>query len=165
MAKGKDGGIGLAAPADERRRLSEGESMDENQVRREFKDGDIIFNQGDAPDVLYTVRSGAVKIFRTLDGKPTTLGVLKPGDIFGEMAVFGHQPRSASAQAVGSTECTASTEAEFKALSGGGAVWKLIDKMSQRIREVDEHLEKLNVENLGRQSALSTIRLRRSSFE
>ena len=139
--------------------------MDENQMRRAFASGEIIFNQGDPPDVVYIVRSGSVKIFRMHDGQSTTLGVLKPGEMFGEMAVFGHKPRSASAQAIGATECTIIGEAEFRAMAGGPEVWMLLDKMSQRIREVDEHLEKMNLENLGRQSALSQIRLRRSSFE
>lgn len=139
--------------------------MDENQMRRAFVDGQIIFNQGDPPDVVYIVRSGAVKIFRTHDGQSTTLGLLKPGEMFGEMAVFGHKPRSASAQAVGATECKVVSETEFRDMAGGPEVWMLLDKMSQRIREVDEHLEKMNLENLGRQSALSQIRLRRSSFE
>lgn len=139
--------------------------MDENRVRRAFADGEIIFNQGDAPDLVYIVRSGAVKIFRTLDGKSTTLGVIKPGEMFGEMAVFGHKPRSASAQAVGATECTLVNEAQFRELTGGPEVWALLEKMGQRIREVDERIEKLNLENIGRQDAVSTIRLRRSSFE
>lgn len=99
------------------------------------------------------------------DGQSTTLSVLKPGEMFGEMAVFGHKPRSASAQAVGATECKLVSETEFREMAGGPEVWMLLDKMSQRIREVDEHIEKMNLENLGRQSALSQIRLRRSSFE
>jgi CRP-like cAMP-binding protein len=142
-----------------------GAGMDQNQVRRSYGGGETIFSQGDQPDVVYVVRSGAVKIFRSQDGKPTTLGVLKPGDMFGEMAVFGRKPRSASAEAVGATECTLVGAEEFKEIVGGPEVWKLLEKMSQRIREVDEQIEKLNLEQLGRQSALSTIRLRRSSFE
>jgi CRP/FNR family transcriptional regulator, cyclic AMP receptor protein len=138
--------------------------MDQNQVRRTFSDGQTIFNQGDRPDFVYIVRSGAVKIFRVHEGKSTTLGVLKPGEMFGEMAVFGHKTRSASAQSVGATECTLLAEAEFRELAGGPEVWGLLEKMSQRIREVDDHIEKLNLENLNRQDALSSIRLRRSSF-
>lgn len=138
--------------------------MDQNQVRRAFSDGEIIFNQNDKPDVIYVVRSGQVKIFRTQDGKTTTLSVLKPGEMFGEMAVFGKKPRSASAQAVGPTECTLLTETEFRDMAGGPEFWALLEKMSQRIREVDEQIEKLNLENLSRQDALSSIRLRRSDF-
>lgn len=147
------------------RGLGEGESMSENQARRAFADGEIIFSQGDAPNGVYIVRSGAVKIYRTQDGKPTTLGVLRPGDMFGEMAVIGRSPRSATAEAAGATECSVVTEAEFRSLAGGPEIWTLLEKMSQRIREVDEQIEKLNIENLGRQSALSTISLRRSYFE
>jgi len=133
-------------------------------ARKAFADGEIIFRQGDAPGFVYVVRSGSVKIFRELDGKATTLGVLKPGEMFGEMAVFSRKPRAASAQAVGLAECTLMNEAEFKEFAGGPEVWTLLQKMGQRILEVDERLEKANLENLGRQDALSQIRLRRSDF-
>ncbi len=144
--------------------LGEGDRMSESQSIKAFTDGEIIFKQDDAPGFVYVVRSGSVKIYRELDGKSTTLGVIKPGEMFGEMAAFTHKPRSASALAVGATECTLLTEAEFRQLAGGPEVWMLLQRMSQRIREVDERLEKMNVQNLGRQDALSQIRLRRSEF-
>jgi len=138
--------------------------MSESHATKFYADGEIIFRQGDDLGSVYVVRSGSVKIFRELDGKSTTLGVIKPGQMFGEMAAFTRKPRSASAQAVGATECTLLSEADFKELAGGPEVWTLLQRMSQRIIEVDERLEKLNVENLGRQDALSQIRLRRSDF-
>jgi CRP/FNR family cyclic AMP-dependent transcriptional regulator len=138
--------------------------MNESQSVKAFADNEVIFKQNDAPGFVYVVRSGSVRIYRELDGKSTTLGVIKPGEMFGEMAVFSHKPRSASAQAVGATECTLMNEADFKGLAGGPEVWTLLQRMSQRIREVDERLEKLNVEALGRQDALSRIRLSRSDF-
>jgi CRP-like cAMP-binding protein len=138
--------------------------MNESQSVKAFAGNEVIFKQGDAPGFVYVVRSGSVRIYRELEGKSTTLGVLKPGEMFGEMAVFSRKPRSASAQAVGATECTLMNDTDFKELAGGPEVWTLLQRMSQRIREVDERLEKLNVEALGRQDALSRIRLSRSDF-
>lgn len=139
--------------------------MDNPQSVRTYDDGGVIFRQGDTPDVVYVVRSGAVKIYRTQDGKDTTLGVLKAGDMFGEMAVVGNKPRSASAQASGATECAVFSMEQFRSTVGSPEVWALLEKMCDRIREVDDEVEKMHVESLNRQEAVSSIRLRRSYFE
>ena len=67
---------------------------------RSFKAGQVIFNQGDAADELYIVKSGKVEIRlgnRLLDTLPEL-------SIFGEMALIDHSPRSATA--VAATDAT-----------------------------------------------------------
>ena len=60
---------------------------------REFKAGDVIFNEGDAAQEMFVIQSGTVQI--TLgDRQLTTLG---KHDIFGEMALIDSAPRSATA--------------------------------------------------------------------
>lgn len=56
----------------------------------------IIFNEGDAPNALYVVTSGKVKVYlNDGKGKELVLSTKGPGDYFGEM-MLDDQPRSAS---------------------------------------------------------------------
>jgi CRP/FNR family cyclic AMP-dependent transcriptional regulator len=74
-------------------------------VPRTFKQGEIIFYEGDPGRFLYLVKSGQVRIFiNGLDGSETSVILFgKPGDIFGELAVIDGLTRSASAVALGKT--------------------------------------------------------------
>jgi CRP/FNR family transcriptional regulator, cyclic AMP receptor protein len=70
--------------------------------RREFEAGESIFRQGDIGSGMYLIQSGRVRILAEdhLRGE-TQLAILEPGQVFGEMALFDHSPRSASAVAQG----------------------------------------------------------------
>ncbi len=74
-------------------------------IPRTFKQGEIIFHEGDPGRFLYLVQSGQVRIFiNGLDGSETSVILFgKPGDIFGELAVIDGLTRSASAVALGET--------------------------------------------------------------
>jgi CRP/FNR family transcriptional regulator, cyclic AMP receptor protein len=69
-----------------------------------FRDGQAIFKEGDNGDWIYVVEKGAVEISKKMDDRKIVIEILKPGDIFGEMAYIDKTPRSATATAVGRTE-------------------------------------------------------------
>ena len=70
----------------------------ENKVKR----GDVIILEGEPAEALYFVGSGAVKMFRTsVDGKEQVLNIVRPGESFNDVAIFGDGPNLASAQAMG----------------------------------------------------------------
>ena len=63
--------------------------------------GDRLFAEGDAGDRLYVVLDGKIKLTRTApDGRESLLGVLGPGEMFGELSLFDPRPRTSSATAV-----------------------------------------------------------------
>jgi CRP-like cAMP-binding protein len=64
---------------------------------REYPDDRMIFSEGEPGDELYIIRQGSVKITKIAEGNEVLLAVLKPGDIFGEMALLESKPRAASA--------------------------------------------------------------------
>ncbi len=68
-----------------------------------FKDGDLIFEEGDIGRDLYIVQSGEVKISKNFNGKHIELAKFKKGDFFGDMALLQSIPRYASAHASGET--------------------------------------------------------------
>ncbi|HYC05719.1 MAG TPA: cyclic nucleotide-binding domain-containing protein [Azospirillaceae bacterium] len=73
-------------------------------MRKTFAAGELIFAQGEPGDSLYVVEAGSVRIWSGDPDKPTIIGYVEPGGVFGEMAIFDKQPRMASASAL--TEAT-----------------------------------------------------------
>jgi CRP/FNR family cyclic AMP-dependent transcriptional regulator len=76
---------------------------------REFKAGDVIFNEGDAASEFYVIQSGKVDI--RLGNRP--LGSLGDHDIFGEMALIDTAPRSATAVAATDVKIVPIGEKQF----------------------------------------------------
>ena len=73
---------------------------------REFDKGSMLFSEGDAPDFLYTVISGRVKVFKvTARGTDVILEIFGPGDSVGAVAVYEARPYPASAVALAPTTC------------------------------------------------------------
>lgn len=71
-------------------------------VPRRFRQGEIIFHEGDPGQILYLIETGQVRIFvNGLDGSETSVILCgRPGEIFGELAVIDGLPRSATAMAL-----------------------------------------------------------------
>ncbi|MEW6616003.1 MAG: TIGR02266 family protein [Thermodesulfobacteriota bacterium] len=74
-----------------------------------YQDGDVIIREGDSGDWVYVILSGKVEISKTVGGNEFILGLLQPGEIFGELAFLtgissseGFK-RTATARAVGVT--------------------------------------------------------------
>jgi NTE family protein len=70
--------------------------------------GELLFSAGEEPDSLYLVRSGRLGVFRQEDDQPPQfLGVVKPGEPVGEMALIAGTPHSASVVALRDSEILA----------------------------------------------------------
>ena len=66
--------------------------------------GEVVFEEGDPGDRCFVVQSGAVKVLRRLaDGRRVTLARVGPGAVFGELALFEGDRRSATVQAAEET--------------------------------------------------------------
>jgi len=77
------------------------EHLAEEVEQVNYKAGEIIFHEYDTGDALYVIEEGAVRIWVTdEDVKDVTLAELKPGHLFGEMAVLDRGKRSSSATAM-----------------------------------------------------------------
>jgi CRP-like cAMP-binding protein len=65
-----------------------------------FREGSMIFREGERGDKLYIVLDGRVRISKFIPGVgEEALAVLDRGDFFGEMALIDDKPRSADAKA------------------------------------------------------------------
>ena len=77
-------------------------------VPRSFDAGHVIFREGDQSDTCYIVRSGHARAVReNNDGRTLTLAHFGPGDIFGELAMFDDEKRSATIETLDDVEAIA----------------------------------------------------------
>ena len=65
-----------------------------------YRKSEVIFEEGSFGSEMYVLRSGRVRVYRTSAEGEIELGVFKPGEFFGEMALVDNAPRSASACAL-----------------------------------------------------------------
>lgn len=77
--------------------------------------GNYFFRENDNADSMFVLEQGEVEILKYCNGRQFQLRILKAGDCFGEMALIGLFPRSASVRAVG--DCIA-TELSSASLYG-----------------------------------------------
>lgn len=83
----------------------ETEQLAQRLVMRRFNAGQIIFHHGDPGGLLYIISKGKVKITHsTPDGQEAMLAIFGSGDFFGELALLDDSPRSATIEALQTTE-------------------------------------------------------------
>jgi len=76
--------------------------------------GTRIIKKGDTGDALYLVLSGEVRVRLVIGMEDKTLFTIRPGQFFGEMALFNDAPRSADVVAVTETRLMRVTRDAFK---------------------------------------------------
>ena len=107
----------------------------------EYKGGQFIVRQGEQGDCMFFVAEGDCRVMAHRDGHYVELAVLKPGGIFGELALFEHRPRFADVIAVSDCILLKLSEPMLHAFAGifPGAAYKLlagiIREICQRLRE------------------------------
>ena len=113
-------------------------------TRTHFAEGQVLFREGDPPDCVFRVLSGAVDVLREIDGEPILLGTVGAGEFLGEMGVVENRSRSATARAASEVEVEIFTPTElFDQIAGSPqAAHELIQRLSQRLREADDRIVK-----------------------
>ncbi len=65
-----------------------------------LNDGETLFEQGDEGNALYAILEGTLEVsFLAMSGRKLTLTLMRPGEIFGEIALFDNGPRTATISA------------------------------------------------------------------
>lgn len=120
-------------------------------AERQFAAGETIFNQGDAGTEMYIVAAGHVNIH--LPGEQSrrvSLRDIAIGEYFGELSLFDHKPRSASALAT--TEVTL-LELGVETLTDylerrPRAAMPILQTMAERLRETNTLLSERAAKNV-----------------
>jgi CRP/FNR family cyclic AMP-dependent transcriptional regulator len=121
------------------------EKIAEVAVPRVFEPGQVVFREGDASDTCYIVRSGRARAVREHpDGRTITLATFGTGDIFGELAMFEDELRSATVEAVQLTSVVAVLGPDMRRLMAAhpGIAIRLVVALGRRLRETNDRLAK-----------------------
>jgi len=112
-------------------------------VPRHFGPGHVIFREGDQSDTCYLVRNGHARAVREHgDGRTLTLAHFGPGDIFGELAMFDDERRSATVETLDEVEAIAVLGTDMRRLlrEHPGLAVKLVISLGRRLREANERI-------------------------
>jgi CRP/FNR family cyclic AMP-dependent transcriptional regulator len=114
---------------------------------RRFRRGEVIFHQGDPGDALFIVMAGAIKIMLPSEtGDEAILATLRPGDVFGELALLDGAPRSATAVALEATETLILPRDQFRELLATEPAIRdaLLASIAGELRRLTNHVEELH---------------------
>ncbi len=129
-------------------------------VPRRFGAGQAVFREGDESDTCYIVRSGRARAVREhSDGRSLTLANFGPGDIFGELAMFDNERRSATVETLEETELIAILGGDMRRLmrEHPDIAVKLIAALGRRLRETNERLARQSFQTV--QSRVAAVLL------
>jgi len=111
---------------------------------RVFPAGHVIIKQGDAPEHLYVMLSGRVRVVEaTADGQAEMLlGEIGRAEIFGELGILRDQPRSATVVAMERTQCVELRQRDFvRALDQSTSLANgLLRLLAARLYDADRRL-------------------------
>lgn len=116
---------------------------------RSYIRGEVIFRQGEPGHVMYFLQSGRVRITQGVRGQEQTLATLGKGSFFGELALFTHRKRSATAEAV--EDCSL-IEVESEQLDQfleeyPTVARQMVNVLAKRLRETDDMLENMRLDD------------------
>jgi CRP/FNR family transcriptional regulator len=112
-------------------------------VLRHFAADEVVFREGDESNTCYVVKSGRARAVRAhADGRTLTLAHFGPGDIFGELAMFDDERRSATIETLEDTEVIAILGGDMRRLlrEHPELSVKLLAALGRRLRETNERL-------------------------
>jgi CRP/FNR family transcriptional regulator, cyclic AMP receptor protein len=127
-------------------------------VPRRFGAGEIIFREGDDSDTCYVVQTGHARATREhADGRQITLATFGPGDIFGELAMFDDERRSATLEATDDLEVLGILGDDMRALMRRhpDIAVQLVIALGRRLRAANERLARQSFQTV--QSRVASV--------
>ena len=112
-------------------------------VPRHWERGEVIFREGDQGDTCYLLRTGAVVLTREhQDGRMVALAELRAGALFGELAMFRGETRSATAEAIEPTTAVALLASDMQRIirRSPDLALKFLGTLAERVSKTNERL-------------------------
>jgi CRP/FNR family transcriptional regulator len=127
-------------------------------VPRRFTAGQVIFREGDQSDTCYVVAGGHARALREHgDGRTIALARFGPGDIFGELAMFDDESRSATVEALDDLHALAILGHDMRRLlrEHPDIAVKLVIALGRRLRAANERLARQSFQTV--QSRVASV--------
>jgi serine/threonine-protein kinase len=110
-----------------------------------FPAGAVIVREGDRPEAAYIITAGHCEVRKRESSDPSrsvTLRTLKPGDVFGETAIFADAPRSASVVALDEVSAVVVGRAALDDLLRSSWLGLFVKALADRFLDLDARLSK-----------------------
>jgi len=127
-------------------------------VPRGYQPGQVVFREGDQSDTCYVVKSGHARAIREhADGRTITLANFGPGDIFGELAMFEDENRSATVETLDAVEAVAILGADMRRLmrEHAGIAVGVVVSLGRRLRAANARIASQSFQTV--QSRVATV--------
>ena len=115
---------------------------DASETRTLYRN-DVLFTEKEEASELFVVVSGRIAIAnKSVDGRESMMALMERGDLFGEMALFDGETRSAEARSLETSSVIAIPYAPLRDLyeRQPSLLWKVVAMLARRIRNTDEAL-------------------------
>jgi CRP/FNR family cyclic AMP-dependent transcriptional regulator len=111
-------------------------------IQKQFKQGDILFRQGDASDHVMRISDGEIEILREVGDTSVLLGHIREGEWLGEMGVIENRGRNATARAATDTTVEVLPAEQFlDRVSRDPALSRdLLLRLSVRLRTIEDKI-------------------------
>ncbi len=122
------------------------EAVSEAVVKRRFKRGDSIVDQGKKSNALSIILTGRARVVTTDQrGREVILATLRPGDYVGEMSLIDDEPHSATVRAEIQTDVLVLGRLEFARClpENSTMAYAVMRGLVQRLRQADRKIESL----------------------
>lgn len=122
------------------------EALRSTMVEVKKRRGDTFFKEGEPGDRMFVITTGKVTLAHSApDGRETLLGVLGPGDMFGELSVFDPSTRTSTATALTSVVALSLTRDQLRLwlASRPEVAEKLLQALAQRLRRTEDAMADL----------------------
>ena len=109
---------------------------------KKFLAGDLLIKEGKEERIMYVLKTGKVRVFKTYLGRKLTIGFLSAGEVFGELSFFDGRARIASVEAVEDGEAIMVEAQKVQADLNTMPAWlkSIFKTVVNRLRETDEKL-------------------------
>ncbi|OCL26734.1 cAMP-binding protein [Orenia metallireducens] len=127
------------------------EELSKITYQKFYDKNEIIFLEGEVGDAIYLILDGLIKVFRTVEsGREKTLALLGQWDFFGEMALLDKSVRSASIQAIKTSQLLVIDREKFNnlLLKFPQISLKIIVTLSNRLREANNQIKALTFKSV-----------------
>lgn len=82
-----------------------------------FAPGEAVIWENERNDDVYFLIEGKLEVWVTREGQPLKIGLIQPGEVFGEIAFFTEDPRYATVRAVEPSRCFVLTDTDLQLMA------------------------------------------------
>lgn len=125
---------------------SQAESVAQAVVKRRYKRGEAIVEQGKKSNALAIILTGRARVVTTdARGREVILATLHPGDYVGEMSLIDNEPHSATVRTEVQTDVLVVARPEFARClpENSSMAYAVMKGLVQRLRQADRKIESL----------------------